>query len=108
MFVLDMLDELMVEDYVDGCELICIVMGNCVLMVMDIIIDSWYDYYVKYVEGGFCYEVFVKVFVEIFDVCMEMFLKVYQVLGCCGIFCIDFCWDESKGFVGFILFEINI
>ena len=40
----DMPDELMVEDYVDGRELTCTVMGDRALTVTDIITDSWYDY----------------------------------------------------------------
>lgn len=103
----DMPDELMVEDYVDGRELTCTVMGNRALTVTDIITDSWYDYHAKYAEGGSRHEVPAKVSAEIFDACMEMSLKAHQVLGCRGISRTDFRWDESKGLAGLILLETN-
>lgn len=103
----DMPDELMVEDYVDGRELTCTVMGNRALTVTDIITDSWYDYHAKYAEGGSRHEVPAKLPAEIFDACMEMSLKAHQVLGCRGISRTDFRWDESKGLAGLILLETN-
>ncbi|MCH2248677.1 MAG: D-alanine--D-alanine ligase [Cognatishimia sp.] len=103
----DMPDELMVEDYVDGRELTCTVMGDRALTVTDIITDSWYDYHAKYAEGGSRHEVPAKVPAEIFDACMEMSLKAHQFLGCRGISRTDFRWDESKGLAGLILLETN-
>ncbi|MEJ5217413.1 D-alanine--D-alanine ligase [Cognatishimia sp. D5M38] len=103
----DMPDELMVEDYVDGRELTCTVMGDRALTVTDIITDSWYDYHAKYAEGGSRHEVPAKVPSEIFDACMEMSLKAHQVLGCRGISRTDFRWDENKGLAGLILLETN-
>ncbi|QTN35911.1 D-alanine--D-alanine ligase [Cognatishimia activa] len=103
----DMPDELMVEDYVDGRELTCTVMGDRALTVTDIITDSWYDYHAKYAEGGSRHEVPANVPSEIFDACMEMSLKAHQVLGCRGISRTDFRWDESKGLAGLILLETN-
>ncbi len=103
----DMPDELMVEDYVDGRELTCTVMGDRALTVTDIITDSWYDYHAKYAEGGSRHEVPANVPSEIFDACMEMSLKAHQVLGCRGISRTDFRWDENKGLAGLILLETN-
>ena len=103
----DMPDDLMVEDYVDGRELTCTVMGDRALTVTDIITDSWYDYHAKYAEGGSRHEVPANVPAEIFDACMEMSLKAHQVLGCRGISRTDFRWDESKGLAGLILLETN-
>ena len=103
----DMPDELMVEDFVDGRELTCTVMGDRALTVTDIITDSWYDYHAKYAEGGSRHEVPANVPAEIFDACMEMSLKAHQVLGCRGISRTDFRWDESKGLAGLILLETN-
>ena len=103
----DMPDELVVEDYVDGRELTCTVMGDRALTVTDIITDSWYDYHAKYAEGGSRHEVPANVPAEIFDACMEMSLKAHQVLGCRGISRTDFRWDESKGLAGLILLETN-
>lgn len=103
----DMPDELMVEDYVDGRELTCTVMGDRALTVTDIITDNWYDYHAKYAEGGSRHEVPANVPAEIFDACMEMSLKAHQVLGCRGISRTDFRWDESKGLAGLILLETN-
>jgi D-alanine-D-alanine ligase len=103
----DMPDELMVEDYVNGRELTCTVMGDRALTVTDIITDSWYDYHAKYAEGGSRHEVPANVPTEIFDACMAMSLKAHQVLGCRGISRTDFRWDESKGLAGLILLETN-
>ena len=103
----DMPDELMVEDYVDGRELTCTVMGDRALTVTDIITDNWYDYHAKYAEGGSRHEVPANVPAEIFDACMVMSLKAHQVLGCRGISRTDFRWDESKGLAGLILLETN-
>lgn len=103
----DMPDELMVEDYVDGRELTCTVMGDRALTVTDIITDNWYDYHAKYAKGGSRHEVPANVPAEIFDACMEMSLKAHQVLGCRGISRTDFRWDESKGLAGLILLETN-
>lgn len=103
----DMPDELMVEDYVDGRELTCTVMGDRALTVTDIITDSWYDYHAKYAEGGSRHEVPANVPAEIFDACMEMSLKAHQVLGCRGISRTDFRWDENNGLAGLILLETN-
>lgn len=44
-----------------GCELMILVFGDWVLGVIDILIDGWYDYDVKYKEGGLCYVVLVDV-----------------------------------------------
>lgn len=54
-------DCVMVECYVYGCELICVVMGDVVFGVMEIVlkVNMFYDYDLKYVVGGFEYIFFV-------------------------------------------------
>lgn len=98
----------MVEIYVLGCELMIVVLGDWVFGVIEIVILGWYDYDVKYKFGGLCYVIFVEIFVEIDVVCCDYVVCVYVVLGCSGLLCIDFCWDDSCGLDGLILLEVNI
>lgn len=104
----DLGDEVFVECYVLGWELIVVVMEDWVFVVIEIILNMiFYDYEVKYVVGGFDYILLVKILVEVEKLVMEMVLKVYKILECCGLIWCDFCYDELVEYLLW-LFEINI
>ncbi|WP_166416192.1 D-alanine--D-alanine ligase [Cochlodiniinecator piscidefendens] len=100
-------ETVMVETYAPGRELTTTVVGDRALTVTDILVDGWYDYDAKYVEGGSSHVLPADLPKEIFDACLDYALRAHDVLGCRGVSRTDFRWDESRGLDGLILLETN-
>lgn len=103
----DMPDTVMVEAFAPGREMTTTVMGDRALMVTDILVDGWYDYDAKYVEGGSTHVVPADLPAEITEACLDYALRAHNVLGCRGVSRTDFRWDETRGLAGLILLETN-
>lgn len=58
----------MCEKFICGCEFMCVVKDNEVFGVIDIVMQGqeFYDYDVKYVEGGLKYIFFVKILLFVY------------------------------------------
>ena len=100
-------DVMMVEAYAAGRELTTAVLGDRALTVTDIIVDGWYDYEAKYVDGGSKHVLPADIPTEIFDACMDYAVRAHVALGCRGLSRTDYRWDESRGIDGLILLETN-
>lgn len=103
----DMPDTVMVETFAPGREMTTTVMGDRALMVTDILVDGWYDYDAKYVEGGSTHVVPADLPAEITEACLDYALRAHNALGCRGVSRTDFRWDETRGLKGLILLETN-
>ena len=103
----DMPNTVMVEAFAPGREMTTTVMGDRALMVTDILVDGWYDYDAKYVEGGSTHICPADLPAEITEACLDYALRAHNVLGCRGVSRTDFRWDETRGLEGLILLETN-
>lgn len=101
-------DELLVERYVPGRELTCVVMGNKVLDVCEILPEhgyKFYDFNAKYDVGGSKHICPAEILPNIYQDVQRMSLVAHKAIGCRGITRSDFRFNEETGKVYWL--EIN-
>lgn len=94
-------DHLLAEQFVDGTEITLPILGNKELTVLPIIeITSereFYDFTAKY-TSGLCHHIIPACIDETTEKdVIEIGIKAYRVLDCCGLSRIDFIVDKVKG-----------
>ncbi len=100
--------EIMVEEYIEGLEVSCGVMGNNKLTALPVIeirpkMGSFFNYDSKYQKGGSEEIVPAKIMDEVRDVVQKQALEVYQTIGCRGYGRVDFILKNTVPY----LLEIN-
>ncbi len=103
-------ERIMVEKYVGGRELTCMVMGNVAMGVTEIVPDAggWYDFDAKYGEDGAKHECPAKIKRNIYQKIQTLSLKAHQVMGCRGVTRSDFRLDDGPMGTGELIWlEIN-
>ena len=91
-------DEMLVEEFIDGLELTCAVMGNKALDVIEIspATGEFYDYDAKYSKGGSIHVLPAKIKPNVYQRVQEMTLAAHRALGCRGVSRADFRYDPEK------------
>jgi D-alanine-D-alanine ligase len=91
------LDEMMlVEEFIDGHELTCAVMGDRVLGVIEIFaMTEFYDYEAKYTKGGSKHVCPAKISPNIYLKVQQYAMAAHQALGCRGVSRSDFRYDPK-------------
>ena len=103
-------DRLLAEQFVDGLELTCAVMGDKALGIIDIkpVSESFYGYDAKYAKGGSIHVLPAKIKPNIYHEVQRLTLAAHRALGCRGVSRADFRYDESKGESGeLVCLEVN-
>ena len=103
-------DRLMAEQYIDGRELTCAVMGDVALDIIEIVPlgDTFYDYDAKYRDGGSKHVLPAKISPFIYQSIQSLTLKAHQALGCRGVTRADFRYDDTVDGTGeLICLEVN-
>ena len=99
--------DFIIEEFIPGRELTTVVVNKKSLGVTEIIVDDWYDYEAKYLQGKSKHEFPAKIPKKIESLCKNYAEKTHDLLGCRGISRTDFRWDPTKGTDGLIILEIN-
>lgn len=94
-------DDLLAEQFVNGVEITLPIMGNEQLTTLPVIeITSereFYDYTAKY-TSGLCHHIIpANIDKQTEQKIIEIGLKAYKVLNCCGLSRVDFIVDMKKG-----------
>ncbi len=99
----------LVEEYVPGRELTVGVMGDRALAVTEIVASqSFYDYELKYAEGGSRHVIPAVVHPETYAAAMSIALAAHRALGCRGASRADFRYDDTAASPGrLVLLEVN-
>lgn len=102
-------DEVMVERFVPGRELTVGVIGDRALTVTDIeATAAFYDYELKYAEGGSRHILPADVPPEIHERAIALALDAHRALGCRGVTRTDFRYDDTPdGDGGLYVLEVN-
>ena len=102
-------DELIVEKYIPGKELTCAVMGEEALGVIEIVPTvRFYDYEAKYAPGGSQHVLPAPVSSFVYQEVRRVALAAHRALGCRGVSCADFRYDERvEGTGGLVCLEVN-
>ena len=103
-------DRLLVERYVAGKELTCAVIGDRATDIIEIqpVSEAFYGYDAKYAKGGSIHVLPAKLKPKIYQEVQDLALKAHRALGCRGVSCADFRFDESKGEDGdLVCLEVN-
>lgn len=101
-------DELLIERYVPGRELTCVVMGDKALDVCEILPESGYQFYdfnAKYDIGGSKHICPAEILPNIYQDVQRMSLVAHKAIGCHGITRSDFRFNEETGEVYWL--ELN-
>ena len=103
-------DVLLAEEFIDGRELTCAVMGEMALGVIDIrpATGAFYDYDAKYAQGGSIHVLPAELKPKIYHQVQELALTAHQALGCRGVTRTDFRYDDTPGGSGrLVVLEVN-
>jgi D-alanine-D-alanine ligase len=90
-------ERIMVERYVAGRELTCVVMGDVALGVTEIITpgQGFYDFDAKYRPGGSIHVCPAKIKRNIYQKIQTLSLKAHRAIGCRGVSRSDFRLDDG-------------
>ncbi|MEI8321010.1 MAG: D-alanine--D-alanine ligase [Alphaproteobacteria bacterium] len=98
--------EVLVEEYIPGYELSCVVMGDKSLGVIELRAkQGFYDYRAKYTDGVTDHIFPAPVPKPVYDNIMDYALKAHKIIGCAGVSRSDFRYDPKTGRV--CILEIN-
>lgn len=91
----------LVDEYIEGIELTCAVIGNEVPVALPIIEiralkGNFFDYESKYTNGGANEIVPAQILDPLTKEIQEMAIKVYKSIGCRGVSRIDFILKDGK------------
>ncbi len=103
-------DTVLVEQFVDGRELTCAVLGDRATGVIDIRAadGGWYDYQAKYAKGGSIHVLPADLKENIYQLVQELSLRAHRALGCRGVSRADFRYDDRPGGTGdLVVLEVN-
>ncbi len=100
-------NDYIIEEFIPGRELTTVVVNKKSIGVTEIIVDDWYNYEAKYINGKSKHEFPAKIPKTIESLCKNYAEQTHNLLGCRGISRTDFRWDPSKGTDGLIILEIN-
>ncbi len=94
-------DKVLIEEYLNGTELTCTVLGNenpIALPVIEIVPlkGDFFDYESKYTESGSEEIVPARISKTLTKKVQELAIKVYKVIGCRGFGRIDFILKDDK------------
>jgi len=100
-------EEMLVEEFVDGLELTCAVMGDKALGVIEIASNTgeFYDYDAKYAPGGSIHILPAKIKPNVYQQVQEMALTAHMALGCRGVSRADFRYDPASDTL--VCLEVN-
>jgi D-alanine-D-alanine ligase len=100
-------DDMIIEEFVDGLELTCGVLGNRALDVTEIRSDAheFYDYDAKYAPGGSQHILPAEISPNIYQFIQKWTLTAHSALGCRGVSRADFRYDEKKDLL--VCLEVN-
>ena len=103
-------DTLLAEEFIDGRELTCAVMGDKALGVIEIkpVSEAFYGYDAKYSKGGSIHVLPAELQPNIYHEVQELALKAHRALGCRGVSRADFRYDDTPGGSGrLVCLEVN-
>lgn len=92
-------DDMLIEEFVDGLELTCGVLGRRALDVTEIRSEEshdFYDYDAKYAPGGSQHIIPAEISSNIYQFIQKWTLTAHNALGCRGVSRADFRYDEEK------------
>jgi D-alanine-D-alanine ligase len=100
-------DEMLVEEFIDGLELTCAVMGDKALGVIEIASNTgeFYDYDAKYAPGGSIHILPAKIKPNVYQQVQEMAVAAHKALGCRGVSRADFRYDPASDTL--VCLEVN-
>ncbi len=100
-------EEMLVEEFIDGLELTCAVMGDKALGVIEIASNTgeFYDYDAKYAPGGSIHILPAKIKPNVYQQVQEMALTAHMALGCRGVSRADFRYDPASDTL--VCLEVN-
>jgi len=97
--------EVLIEEYIEGKELTCMVLGGKAYVVTELKpSEEFYDYEAKYTDGMTSHILPAEIPENITNECMLYSQKLHNILGCKGVSRCDFRYNEKQGLV---LLEIN-
>lgn len=103
-------DLMLAEQFVDGRELTCAVMGDRALDVIEILAadGGWYDYHAKYAKGGSKHVLPANLKQNIYQEVQHLAIEAHRALGCRGVSRADFRYDDRPGGTGeLVVLEVN-
>ncbi|WP_442754395.1 D-alanine--D-alanine ligase [Methylocystis sp. JAN1] len=103
-------DLMLAEQFVDGRELTCAVMGDRALGVIEILAadGGWYDYHAKYAKGGSKHVLPANLKQNIYQEVQHLAIEAHKALGCRGVSRADFRFDDRPGGTGeLVVLEVN-
>ena len=103
-------DRLLAERFVAGKELTCAVIGDRATDIIEIepVSESFYGYDAKYSKGGSRHIIPAKIKPKIYHEVQDLSLRAHRALGCRGVSCSDFRFDDSNGEDGeLVCLEVN-
>ena len=100
-------DDMLIEEFVDGLELTCGVLGSRALDVTEIRSDAheFYDYDAKYAPGGSQHILPAEISPNIYQFIQKWTLTAHNALGCRGVSRADFRYNEEKDIL--VCLEVN-
>jgi D-alanine-D-alanine ligase len=101
---------MLAEQFVDGRELTCAVMGERALDVIEIVAadGGWYDYHAKYAKGGSKHILPANLKEKIYQEVQHLAIEAHRALGCRGVSRADFRYDDRPGGTGeLVVLEVN-
>ena len=103
-------DLMLAEEFVDGRELTCAVMGDRALDVIEIlpVSEDFYGYDAKYAKGGSKHVLPANLKQNIYQRIQELAGEAHRALGCRGVSRADFRYDDRPGGTGdLVVLEVN-
>jgi D-alanine-D-alanine ligase len=103
-------DLMLAENFVDGRELTCAVMGDRALDVIEIlpVSEEFYGFDAKYAKGGSKHVLPANLKQNIYQEVQELALEAHRALGCRGVSRADFRYDDRPGGTGeLVVLEVN-
>jgi D-alanine-D-alanine ligase len=103
-------DLMLAEEFVDGRELTCAVMGKRALDVIEIlpVSEDFYGYDAKYAKGGSKHVLPANLKQNIYQRIQELACEAHRALGCRGVSRADFRYDDRPGGTGdLVVLEVN-
>jgi D-alanine-D-alanine ligase len=101
---------LLAENFVDGRELTCAVMGDRALDVIEIlpVSEDFYGFDAKYAKGGSKHVLPANLKQNIYQEVQQLALEAHRALGCRGVSRADFRYDDRPGGTGdLVVLEVN-
>ncbi|QTP64427.1 D-alanine--D-alanine ligase [Candidatus Liberibacter africanus] len=101
-------DQLLIEQYIDGIELSCGVMGDTPLAVTEIIVpkSDFYSYELKYLSSNYTHVMPAKIPLDIYKEVQRNAVLAHHAIGCRGISRSDFLFDPISRKIFWL--EINV